>query len=109
MELKKGKVYKIRNNNIKGRYGWKREYIICSPQDDVIIDDWCTDFKTYFIMGFDEKICFDERTTFDADVCTYVEITPKDYDDIKRVIDVYNTKHNTKMLYNRKKNCLVFK
>ena len=119
MELKRGKVYKIRHNRTT-IWRWDRDYIICSPVTDVRISDeelsskWSRfSFYTYFIVGFDSNIYIrtDEHiqtTVFFWD-CTLEEIIPSDYQDIRRVIDKYNTSHNNKMLYNRKKNCLVFK
>lgn len=119
MKLEKNKVYKIKHV-IKTNWGWDRDYILCSPANDVQINDgelgirfFHFDFFTVFVVGFDGGINVKTdkntpATTFFWD-CVLEEITPSDYKDIRKVIDKYNISHNDKMLYNRKKNCLVFK
>ena len=115
MELKKGKVYKIKHVKTSN-WEWDRDYILCSPINDVQITDSKiihVSFCAYFVVGFSSSIEIktDENftsTTFFSD-CTLGDITPSDYQDIRKVIDNYNSLHNDKMLYNRKKNCLAFK
>ena len=63
---------------------------------------------SFFIVCFDKGIKFASSTTIYPN-CIIEEITSSDYEDIRKVIDKYNVLYNDKMLYNRKKNCLVFK
>ena len=69
LKLKKGHVYKIFHNDVY--LGMGRDYIICSPKYDVIVDvSNYAQFECYFVVSLDGKIYLSDqnricRTSFD--------------------------------------------
>ena len=108
--LEPNKIYKIKPPDVSlmmAKNGWNRDYILCSPKNRIFLRE--TKFDTHFIICFDGQIIVNERTTSFREGCTLEELTPSDLYEIRKAIELYNATHDTRMVYNRKKNCLIFK
>ena len=108
IKLEKNKIYKVQLHS-REYYIWNRDYIIFSPQYDIVFNDGFQYFQTHFVIGFDGKTYLNDYTAFDKSCCTLKEMTFQDYEEIRHVIDEYNKANNMSIKCNRKKNCLVFK
>lgn len=121
MILKENKVYKITHKKFPN-WSWARDYIICSPNKDIHVDEtFFNDIPyrlrrsrisvpSHFIVCFDGEIILDHCTSLHSD-CTVEEIVPQDYQDIRKVVYTFNAACEKMkfIVYNRKTNFIIFK
>jgi hypothetical protein len=105
-KLEKDKVYKIKHDC--NGYDFSRDYIICSPVEDVDItnlDLACTmgghihkwkRFGCHFIVCFDGGLEYKGTSGF-IDDCSFLPLNQKDFDEIRKAVKVIGAKYNRKL------------
>ena len=106
--LEKDKVYKIKHEVS----GFDRDYIICSPIDDVDIVNLTTyafgkrkkyrHFLCHFVVCFDGRINISNNDNDDArsayfDDCTVLPLLTNDLEDVRLAMEKLGEKYNRKL------------
>ena len=106
--LEKDKVYKIKHEV----NGFDRDYIICSPIDDVDIVNLTTytfgsrkkyrQFRCHFVVCFDGRINISNDNNDDAisgyfEDCAVLPLSTNDLEDIKKAMIKLGEKYNRKL------------
>ena len=112
MTLEKDKIYKIRHFHQMLHPEYARQYIICSPKDDVVInsDSDCKTFETHFTICFSGRILTHELTDFSKPSSTSIskpdiieKLNNNDYDEIRIALGMLDNNYR----YNRRLNKLI--
>ena len=115
MTLEKDKIYKIRHFRQMLQPEYARQYIICSPKDDVVIDSDYKNFETHFTICFSGRILthglsngnkdvFSKPSTTSISKSDIIEkLNNNDYDEIRTALGMLGNNYR----YNRRLNKLI--
>ena len=114
MVLEKNKIYKI-IHRFYGNTRFLRNYIICSPKQDVIVEEGTVTFETHFTICFDKRIIthqliehgaldYTQSSSTSVQKSSILEeLNNKDINEIRIAVGMLEGKYK----YNRKLNRLI--
>jgi len=117
MFLEKDKVYKIIHSFQQSIRQYDRDYIICSPREDIEVTDGSVNFDTHFTVCFNGKVTInrlirgggvDLTHPSETSISTSDVITPlknEDIEDVRKAIGMLGERYK----YNRRINKLIIK
>ena len=101
--LEKDKVYKIKHEVS----GFDRDYIICSPINDVDIVNLTTytfgnrkkyrPFRCHFVVCFDGRINIDDAISAYSEDCAVLPLSTNDLVDVRLAMEKLGEKYNRKL------------
>ena len=115
MTLEKDKIYKIRHFTQMLHLEYSRQYIICSPKDDVVIESDYKTFETHFTICFSGRILTHGLSNANEDVFSKPSSTSisksdiieklnnNDYNEIRIALGMLDNNYR----YNRRLNKLI--